>query len=95
MSRIALNKREETIISLITNAGERWGCCRPETVSNTPMQETLESGTIGSIRVAPPGLRSVRQLGKNRGLEDAVYDDGWKAVLSQCSKCENCLGAHG
>ena len=43
-----------------------------EAEANTPSHETLESGTVIGIRIAPAGLRRVSQLGDNRGLEDIV-----------------------
>ena len=77
MSRIVDDACEEAIISLVTNAGERWRRCRSEAESDTPTQETLQLGTIGSVRIAPPGLRRIHQFGDNRGLEDIVDDGVW------------------
>ena len=68
---------EEAIISLVTNAGERGRRCRSEAESDTLTQETLQPDTIGSVRIAPPGLRRIRQFSDNRGLEDVVDDEVW------------------
>jgi hypothetical protein len=43
-----------------------------EAEANTPSHETLESGTVIGIRIAPPGLRRVSQFGESRGQEDVV-----------------------
>ena len=77
MSRIVVDVWEKVIISLVTNAGEHWRKCRSEAESDTPTQETLEPGTIGSIRIAQPRLRRIRQFGDNRGLENVVDDEVW------------------
>ena len=72
MSRIVDDVYEEAIISLITNAGERGRSCLSEAESDTPTQKTLQPGTIGSVRIAPPGLRHIHQFNDNRGLEDGA-----------------------
>ena len=73
MSRVVIDGGEEAIISLVTNVSERWRCRRPEAETNTPTHETLESGTVSGIRIAP-GLRGVCQFGDNCVLEDVVDD---------------------
>ena len=40
--------------------------------SDTPSKKALETGTIGSVCIAAPGLRRLRQFGNNCGLEDVV-----------------------
>ena len=62
--------------------------------TSAPTQETLKTGTIGSIRVAPPGLRSIRQSGDDNGLENVLYCTDWQAMLPQCTQCKECLSAH-
>ena len=64
MSRIVIDVCKGAIVSLVTNAGERWRRCRSEAESDTPTQETLEPGTIASVGIAPPGLRRIRQFGE-------------------------------
>jgi hypothetical protein len=93
VSRVVVDVRKEAIIGHITYAGERWRRRRSEAESGTPSEEAFEPGTIGSVRVAPPGLRCIRQFGDNRGLEDVVNADVWEAVLPQCTQREQCFGA--
>ena len=77
MSRIVDDVYEKAIVSLVTNAGEHGRRCRSEAELGPPRPETLQPSMIGSVRIAPPGLRRIRQFGENRGLEDVVDDEVW------------------
>ena len=62
--------------------------------SQTHYQKAIAMGMIGSVCIAPPGLRRVGQFGDNCDLEDVVYDDVGEAMLPQYTQCEKCLSAH-
>ena len=85
--------REKAVIGRVAEAIERGRRCRTEAKSDTPPKEALKTVTIGSICIAPPGLRSIRQLGDNCGLEDVMYNDIREAMMPQCTQCEQCLRA--
>ena len=80
--------REEAVIGRVAEAIERGRRCRTEAKSDTPPKEALKTVTIGSICIAPPGLRCIHQLGDNCCPEDVVYDDVREAMLPQCTQCE-------
>ena len=94
MLTVVDDEHEETIISLVTKIGDGWRGCRSEAETSAPTQETLETRTIGSIRVAPPGLRRICQFGDDSGLENVLYYMDWQAMLPQCTQCKECLSAH-